>query len=98
MRIISEAPLREFWKKYPDAEKALRHWISVTRQADWSSFADVRNDFRHADVYVKCTVFDVGGNKYRLITRIEYRLKIVFVTAILTHAEYDKNAWKVECR
>jgi mRNA interferase HigB len=70
IRIISEKPLREFWRKYSDVESLLREWIRMTKAAQWNFFADVRNTFRSADIYQICTIFDIGGNKYRLITKI----------------------------
>ena len=97
MRIISEKPLRDFWQKFPEAKTALKNWLKVSYAANWESFADVRKSFRHGDVYGCCAIFDVGGNKYRLIAHIDYTIKIVFVRFILTHAEYDEDKWKNDC-
>jgi len=97
VRIISKKALREFWVKHPDAEKPLRYWYSVTDKANWDNFSDVRNDFRTADVVGICVVFDIGGNKYRLITKIDYRFKKVYVRFVLAHKDYDKGGWKNDC-
>ncbi len=97
MRIISKSRLKIFWRKYPEAEKALMEWYKTTDKADWANFAEVRDSFRHADVYCDCTVFDIKGNDYRLVTIILYRVKHVYVRAVLTHAEYDKGKWKDDC-
>jgi len=97
MRILSKKALREFWEQHPDAEKPLRYWYAVTRKANWHSFSDVRNDFRTADVAGSCVVFDIGGNKYRLITKIDYRWQKVYVRVVLTPKEYDKGGWKRDC-
>jgi mRNA interferase HigB len=97
MRILSKRALREFWQSDQNAERPLRYWYSVTEKASWSNFSDVRNDFRTADVFRSCTVFDVGGNKYRLIAKIDYRFKTVFVRAVMPHKDYDKGAWKDDC-
>ena len=97
MRIISEARLREFWQKYPQSESPMREWIAVVRLADWQSFSDVRATFNHADVYGSCTIFDVGGNKYRIIAKINYPKHIVFIRSVLTHPEYDRKKWQSDC-
>ena len=97
MRIVSEKPLRDFWQKYPSAETPLRNWIQATKAADWDSFADVKNTFRAADAYKRCVIFDIGGNNYRLTAKINYRIKIVFVRAVMTHKEYDSGFWKSDC-
>jgi mRNA interferase HigB len=104
MRVISRKRLAEFWKKHPDSERQLRIWFKVALAADWSSLAEVRKDFGHADgVELDCglvvTVFNVGGNKYRLITRIIYPYRRVYTKLVLTHNEYDRPNWKVKlCR
>ena len=97
MRIISETRLREFWQCYPTAEISMREWIKVVRFADWENFADLRNTFNHADVYKNCVIFDIGGNKYRVIAKIEYQKHIVFIRFVLTHAEYDRDKWCADC-
>ena len=97
MRVITKRRLREFWQKHKDAEKPLRYWYGVTSKADWNDFSDVREDFRTADVVGICTVFDIGGNKYRLIVKINYRIKRVYIRFVLTHKEYDKGGWKDDC-
>ncbi len=99
MRVISLKPLREFWERYPDAEQPLRHWYKTATFAEWSSLQDVRRDYPHADgVRTKrgdtLTVFNVGGNKYRLVARIRYDYELVNVRAVLTHEEYDEGQWK----
>lgn len=101
MRIISKRRLREFWERYPDAMRPLQAWFKVTEKSDWKDFADVRATFSSASgVLLYCgltaIVFNVGGNKYRLVTRIEYRFHVVYVKRMLTHPEYDTNKWKVE--
>jgi mRNA interferase HigB len=62
--------------------------------ADWNSLAEVRSAFAHADVVGRRTVFNIHGNDYRLIARINYRTKRVFILHILSHAEYKKGDWK----
>jgi mRNA interferase HigB len=104
MRVISKPRLRAFWQNHPDAEKPLLAWWKAALKADWTSIQDVRRTFPHADaVELYCglvvTVFNVGGNKYRLISRIIYEYRRVYVKLVLTHAEYNREKWKVQlCR
>lgn len=97
MRIISRRRLREFWRENPSAEKPLLSWFEIVKKADWNSFSDVREDFRHADIYRDCVIFDIGGNKFRLIAKVRYRKKRVYVRFVLTHFDYNKNFWKEDC-
>lgn len=89
MRVISVKRLREFWERHPKSETTLRHWHAAAKAAAWKSFADVRQTFRTADVHKKLTIFNIGGNKYRLIAAIHYNTSVVYVLAVLTHKEYD---------
>ena len=99
MRVISLKPLQEFWDLHSDAEVPLRHWYKAAAKARWHSLTDVRQTYAHADgVRTKAgetlTVFNIGGNKYRLIARIRYDFALVNVRHVLTHAEYDAGIWK----
>lgn len=94
MHIISKKALQKFWEKHPNSESALRNWLNIAKKANWENFAEVRKDFSHADRVGNCIVFNIGGNNYRLITKIKYRAKIVYIRAVLTHKEYDKDEWK----
>lgn len=98
MRIISERKLRDFWQKNPEAENAMREWIATVKLADWSNFSDVRKTFNHSDIYGNCTIFDVGGNKYRIIAKVAYQIKVVFIRFVLTHKEYDEKKWQADCK
>ena len=77
-----------------DALEPLRHWANAKESVDWETPADVRRAFNTADFIGDLTVFDVGGNKYRLIAFVHYRRQAVYIKEILTHARYDKGAWK----
>ena len=94
MRVISKPAILRFSKRRPDALVPLMNWYRITRRADWNSLADVRNDFAHADIVGRRTVFNIHGNDYRLIARVNYKTNRVFILDILTHAEYDKGDWK----
>lgn len=90
MRIIKTKPLAEFWIRHPDAESGLRQWIAECRNAVWQSMADVKSYARSADwVGNNRVVFNVAGNKYRLVVAVHFGAGIVLVKFIGTHAEYD---------
>ena len=97
MRAIALKTLREFWEEYPDAEEPLRAWYRITEKAAWGNITETRLDFPHADAVGICTVFNIGGNKYRLITGVRYQKQRVYILHILTHSEYDRENWKDDC-
>lgn len=95
MNIISEKKLKEFWQKYPDAEPGIRAWIKLTKKQEWNNFIELKDNSLFAPDQVKnFVIFDIGGNKYRLITRVNYKTKKVFIRDVLTHTEYNTNKWK----
>lgn len=98
MHIISKPKIREFWLQNADAEIPLLNWYKQSKHAEWKSITETKQTFPHADAVGDCTVFNVGGNKYRLVTKINYKKKIIFVRFVLTHAEYDTDKWKEDCR
>ena len=71
------------------------HWYRVAKRATWSSFADVKRSFNAADFVAPHVVFDIGGNKYRLIAEMNFTRRVLFIRRIMTHKEYSKGAWKV---
>ncbi len=95
--MISKRRLREFWEKNPEAKEPLLDWHNITRKILWHNLAEVRDTFRHADPVGDCTVFNIKGNNYRLITVVKYRVRRVYVLHVLTHKEYDKEKWKDDC-
>jgi mRNA interferase HigB len=94
MRLISRRPLKQFWGKYLDAETGLRHWIKAVENASWKNFADVRQVFGSADQVRNFIVFNIAGNKYRLIVVIHFDRQRCYVRYILTHKEYDLQKWR----
>jgi len=72
----------------------LLHWHRITKRASWRSRAEVRRDFRRAHFVGAYVVFNIAGNKYRLIASVKYRWQVVFIRCILTHAEYDEGDWR----
>jgi len=88
---MSRPAILRFSEEHRDALAPLLNWYRITRRADWDSLADVRKDFAHADIVGRRTVFNIHGNSYRLIARVNYRTKRVFILDILTHAAYTKG-------
>ena len=101
MRVISKARLRRFWDSpgHEGAEGPLRAWYTHvnSKAVSWQSWGDVKADFARASIVGSCIVFNIGGNKHRLVTRVAYRSQKVFVLKVMTHREYDKGNWKDEC-
>jgi len=94
MHVITRKRLNEFADKHPDAETALSRWYRIVRKTDFPSFAELRQAFPSADQVGKLTVFNIGGNKIRLIAAIHYNRKRLYIRAVLTHEEYDQSKWK----
>ena len=94
MRVIGKPAILEFSDRHRDALVSLMNWYRITRRADWGSLADARRDFAHADIVGRRTVFNIHGNDYRLIARVNYKTRRVFLLHILTHVEYSKGDWK----
>ena len=91
MRIIALKTLKEFWEDYPDSEEALKAWHAVTRKADWKTPGEVKSTYGNASILQEGrVVFNIAGNKYRLIVWINYPYRIVYVRFIGTHRQYDK--------
>ena len=94
MHVISRKRLLEFSLGHRDAETALDVWYRVAKSSVWSNLEEVRQVYPHADAVGRWTVFNVRGNRYRLIAEIGYRSRVVPVRHILTHSEYNKGEWK----
>lgn len=94
MHVITRKRLNEFAGKYPETENALADWYRLMKQNDFSNLAELRRMFSSADKVGKLTVFNIGGNKVRLIAAIHYNRKKVYIRAVLTHKEYDAEKWK----
>ena len=75
-------------------EGPISDWYKIAKAAEWKSLVEVRKVYPHADYVHPYTVFNLKGNMYRLMVKIEYGWQIVFVKHLLTYAEYDKGAWK----
>lgn len=93
MHLISIRYLRSSYAKYPDAMKAVEDWHTTIKQADWKSLDDVRQIYRDADAVGNFTVFNLKGNRYRLIVGIDYGDGTIYFKYFF-HAEYSKDEWK----
>ncbi|MEK6303485.1 MAG: type II toxin-antitoxin system HigB family toxin [Acidobacteriota bacterium] len=94
MHVITRKRLNEFAERHPDTRTALADWYRSIRKVSLSSFNHLRSIFPSADRVGKLTVFNLGGNKVRLIAAIHYNRKKVYIRAVLTHSEYDEDRWK----
>lgn len=94
MHVITRKRLNDFAEKHPDSISALAHWYRWMKRGRFRSFAHLRETFPSADLVGKLTVFNVGGNKVRLIAALHYNRQKVYIRAVLTHAEYDTGTWK----
>ena len=91
MRIIAKSTLRAFWERHPNAEGPLLAWYRETEKADWASPAQVKAQYRSASfVGENRVIFNIKGNDYRLVVKINYPYRVVYVRFVGTHAEYDK--------
>jgi mRNA interferase HigB len=91
MRIIARKTLREFWEKHPDARQVLQAWYADVKHANWKSPADIKNIYRNASFLSNNrVVFNIKGNRYRLIVSIQYDYGIVYIRFVGSHQEYDQ--------
>lgn len=92
MRIISKKRLKEHWElpNRSDSEQPLKAWHAIVKQAAWKNFAEVKAQFRSASAVGNRIVFNIAGNKYRVVVIINYAVQIAFVRFVGTHKEYDE--------
>lgn len=90
MRVIAKRTLREFWKNYPDAEESLKTWFAEAEDAAWHNPAEIKSRYGSASILKENrVVFNICGNKYRLVVKINYKAAVVLIRFIGTHKEYD---------
>ncbi len=94
MHVITRKRLNEFAAKYPETNNALATWFRQMKQKDFTSIQEIREMFPAADKIGKLTVFNVAGNKVRLVTAIHYNRRKIYIRAVLTHSEYDAGKWR----
>ena len=101
MNTIATRTIRQYQDDYPDAATVLDAWLEVAGKAHWENFNEVTETYASADQVGSCLVFNIRGNNYRLICGVAYANRWVkgtlFIKHFLTHAEYDKDAWKRDC-
>ena len=91
MRIIAKKILREFWEIHPDCEQQLKSWFKETNKVVWKNSNDIKSEYPSASILINNRiVFNIKGNKYRLIVKINFEYEMVWVRFIGTHAQYDK--------
>lgn len=94
MNVVSKRGLFERAAKYADAKSALQVWFDAAVEAEWNTLEDVRKSFPATDMLGDLAIFNIRGNRYRLIVRMVFRYKRVYIKEFLTHAEYDRGGWK----
>lgn len=98
MLVFNYEEVEKFVRKHANARPAFNRWRRLAMASSWRDFNDVKRDFRSADRYQACTIFDVGGNNYRLIVKLDYPRQVLKIRKALTHAEYDQEKWKNDCQ
>ncbi|MCG8623700.1 MAG: type II toxin-antitoxin system HigB family toxin [Proteobacteria bacterium] len=94
MHVITRKRLNEFAEKHPNSRVSLEHWYRLMKRGHFLSFVELRTVFPHADQVGKLTVFNIGGNKARLIAAIHYNRQKAYIRVVLTHDEYNKSKWR----
>jgi mRNA interferase HigB len=91
MRIISRKTLREFWERHPDARASLESWFADVKHANWETPSNIKSVYQNASfISNNRVVFNIKGNKYRIIVVIQYAFHIVYIRFVGTHREYDE--------
>jgi mRNA interferase HigB len=94
VHVISRKKLQDFWESHADAREALLAWHADAEKATWRHLDDVRQTYSATDAVGRWTVFNIRGNRYRLIVSIHYNRQKIYIRHVLTHAEYDRGDWK----
>ena len=90
MKIIKLSALKDFWEQHSDAEQSLKAWYAEAKAADWQEPSDIKSHYRTASILKDSrVVFNISGNKYRLVVKINYRFSVIYIRFIGTHKEYD---------
>lgn len=91
LRIISRKALRDFWMLHPDCEQQLKSWYQEAETAAWKGPADIKREYRSASILAgNRVVFNIKGNHYRLIVKVNYAYGMIWIRFVGTHAQYDK--------
>lgn len=98
MRIITRKRITEFSDKHPNVKSALESWYFIMNKTDYNSLNELKRTFPSVDRIQNLFVFNIGGNKARLVAAVHFNTKMVFIRQILTHSEYDKEKWKKDLK
>lgn len=94
MHIISRKAIQDFCKRHSTASESFEIWYRIVKNSEFKSFQDIRSLFPSADKVKNLVVFNIGGNNYRLVAFVAYKLKRLYIRHVLTHREYDDDKWK----
>jgi mRNA interferase HigB len=94
LNVISKTGLFERVDRHADARSAIQVWFNAAVEAEWNSLEEIRRTFPATDMVGQLAIFDIRGNTYRLIGRMVFRYKRIYIKEFLTHAEYEKEGWK----
>lgn len=94
MHIISRKALRLFWEKTPESQTPQARWFKIVCNTKFADFSELRAVFPSADKVGKWVVFNIGGNKYRLVASVHFNRGKLYIRSVMTHAEYDEEKWK----
>jgi mRNA interferase HigB len=94
MHVISRKALRLFWERHPDSQAPLARWYKIVSLTEFRTFAELREVFPSADMVGDLVVFNIAGNKYRLIAAIHFNRGQVYIRHVLTHQDHDRGGWR----
>ena len=94
MHVISRKKILDFIAQYPTSKPSLESWFKILSKSEYKNLSDLKRTFPSADQVNNLTVFNISGNKYRLIAEIHYKRETLYIREILTHVEYAKNKWR----
>lgn len=94
MHIITRKRILDFSREHPSCATALDSWYRIVKSSTFNNFVELRSTFPSADQVENLTVFNIGGNKARLVAAIHYNTQRLYIRAVLTHSQYDTNKWR----
>jgi len=94
MHIITRKRLTAFSEKHPECASAIEGWYRITKHSNFNLFVELRQTFPSADQVGKYTIFNIGGNKARLVAAIHYNAQRIYIRHVMTHAEYSRDSWR----
>lgn len=94
MKILKKGKIIDFYKIYPTSEQPLTRWLKIVKETNYKNFNELKCSFSSVDKVGKLTVFNIGGNKFRLVVIVKYSKNIISVEKVLTHEEYNLGKWK----